>query len=42
MAQYLIRKEGLFVGSSSALHVAAAFKLAIDVTRKIESGELKP
>jgi cysteine synthase A len=40
MAQYLVRNEGLFVGSSSALHVASAFKLAIDVTKQIESGEL--
>lgn len=41
MAYYLVKHEGLFVGSSSALHVAAAFKLAQDITQKIESGELK-
>ena len=40
MALYLIRNEGLFVGSSSALHVASAFKLALDVQEKIQNGEI--
>lgn len=34
MVFYLIEKEGLFVGSSSALHIAAACKLA----RRVEKG----